>query len=83
MMHFGLSPFLECQRFVNCNVPFSECQRFVNNSYVEMKISETTSNGLDFDKYYPSHNSKQYSRGFNHRLSNVYADDTVTFKYYN
>ena len=61
-------------------ISFLECQRYVNYLYVEIEISETISNSLDLDKYYPNH--KQHSRSFSHRLStlgNVNADDTVTF----
>jgi len=32
--------------------------------YVEMKITGTTTNGLDLDKYYSEHDPEQHSRGF-------------------
>jgi len=38
-----------------------------------MKITSTTSNGLDFDKYYSGHDLEQHSRGFSDTLGNVNA----------
>ena len=50
-----------------------------------MKITGTTSNGLDFNKCYPEHDPEQYSKCFSRRsdtLRNANVSGTITFKPY-